>query len=165
MAVRKMLAESSVDCMMARDRLMYAQRVLANGPDSLSALLWNTGAPLSWATQIKNDVVNMQNVIGNEFLRDLDPWTALCECPEDTWRQCVNRLFWDTSSADPSVELLAPQAEMNVHCSACAQDGVAKSFVSGKALQAHQRIKHNARSPMRFFRTEFRRLPVVQYEL
>jgi hypothetical protein len=107
-AVRRMVAEPSVDCMMTRARLMYARRVLVNGPESLNALLWNSGAPLRLAIQVKKDVILMQRALGNGCLLDLDPWQALRECPEDTWRMCVERPFWDTSTADPSIEVLAP---------------------------------------------------------
>ena len=71
-AVRRMVAEPSVDCMMTRARLMYAQRVLVNGPDSLNALQWNSGAPLRWAIQVKKDVIRMQHALGNGFL---STWT------------------------------------------------------------------------------------------
>ena len=75
-AVRRIVAEPSVDCMMTRARLLYARRVLLNGPDSLNALLWNNGAPLRWATQVKKDVERLQQAPDNGVLLDLDPWQA-----------------------------------------------------------------------------------------
>jgi hypothetical protein len=150
-SVRRMLAEPSVDCMMTCARLLYARRVITHGPDSLNALLWNNGAPLRWAMQVKKDVECLQRAPGNGVLLSADPWHALRECPEGTWQKYVERLSWDTSTADPTVELVAPHASLNVHCTECARAGLALSFGSVKALQAHQHAKHGVRSPMRCF--------------
>ena len=50
-AVRQMLGEPSIDCIVARARLKYWRRVMTSGPPMIRALIWNRVRPTEWALQ------------------------------------------------------------------------------------------------------------------
>ena len=72
------------------------------------------------------------------------------------WARIVDRVFWDTSVADPVRDSAAvcQDPASSITCPLCPQSAEVKLFATPKALQAHQRVKHGIRSPMRLFADE-----------
>ena len=158
-AVRRMVGEPCVDCILLRSRLCYAKRVVEHGPAQLHALLWNNGSPTEWAKQVQKDIVFMQSVCGKSIGHNMSPWDVLLHTPRGEWKDATSKILGDESAADPSVEIVGAGGSVlsaqTFCCFACVagdeERSAAPQFKSLKALQSHQRVKHGIRSPMRFF--------------
>ena len=150
--VRRLVGEPCVDCLLTRARLTYAHRVAENGPVQLHAILNNNGMPLEWPRQIERDIGRLQRTIGIAG----SPWVFLQRCPKELWRQHVAKLFWDESSADPvTSDWTSADHACSFACHLCSEpSGKARQFSSLKGLQAHQRVSHAVRTPMRFYAPE-----------
>ena len=125
------MGEPSVDCLLMRARLIYAKRVLENGPPQLHALLHNNGMPLKWTKQIQSDIEMLQTKTQTiqlscdrtgRSISDSSPWDALTHCPMEIWRRQAATVFWDESVADPNTSAKKCEqqlAELSFCCHEC----------------------------------------------
>ena len=147
--VRQKLDQPSIDCLIARSRLLLWGRLVRNQPRHVLALLHvRVGQrQLPWVEQLLTDADTLCRQCcppGFPYARD-DPnqWEALLK-DEVRWSALVSRLAFHESCCDREVHSNTPVPGMTWTCAECS-----RSFASARALKSHRRAKHGERSQLR----------------
>ena len=160
--VRKSNGVDSLDCLLVRQRLGYASRLIRSRHAQLRALVAfrnSDGHPLSkWARQISDDMVLLfesSPMLAYEFVHpSVAPMQWVDAMQDETrWSKIVSDLHFTWSVCDEVA--VTPSSAQNMVCGkawVCAICvGAQPAFVSERALLSHQRVVHKCRSEMRYF--------------
>jgi hypothetical protein len=154
--VRTDLDMPSIDCVLAKRRLLYVMRLLQAGPPALLSLLrveWR-GERLPWTMQLHRDFATLVDRVPAAAaalppLHTIDAWPHWILSNAAAWRRLVDDLHFCHSVLDDTA---APgHAPLGHVCSLCTAPPAPPLFATAKALVQHLRIAHHVRAPMRAF--------------
>ena len=150
LAVRKLLRQPSVECLVARARLLYLGKLVRRRPRHLLGLLGlrRHECVLPWLSAAAKDVDFVR-------VRQRAPLPPLLSAPiawhqlmqrEGDWVRLVNSLFFEDSACDKRAAPGAGTVPLSFQCETCG-----KCFASKVARMSHERAAHGRRSHVRAF--------------
>lgn len=152
LSLRERLKVVSIDCLLLRSRMRYLGRLMRVAPRALIAILQlRPGShPLKWVQLICEDMLIMkQRVSLCSHLPDpgVDPnaWSDFVAGDPHRWSLAISCVAFCSSQLDSTACLDLP-ATRTVTCTVCGM-----LCADSKAMQQHRRIKHNVRSPRRYY--------------
>jgi len=164
--VRKAVHQPSLDCLLARARLLYLRRILVNRPVSLLALLHYrpNDQQLPWVKLVLRDLDLMRTLVAqcsrlpSAELCPNDWFLFICRS-EVEWSRAVKNLFFYGSCCDRIVDT-SDVGVTQWRCGTCSTGASRLCFSSAKALASHCRSKHGVKNPMRFYADASGKCPI-----
>jgi hypothetical protein len=143
--VRIKVGMPSLDCLLQRSRLRYAQRLISSKHVALLTILAtrsSSGCRLPWVAQLRNDLDDFYNRVSQ--VRSILPppgettkWMHFMTQSPEEWRALVDSLFYTESVCD---RVKTVSHDLALSCEICGLMG--PCFATNKQLAQHQRIKH-----------------------
>ena len=157
--IRRYLKMPSIECILARARLRYIQRLVCRQPKVLVSLLASRvhGRALPWMELVFADMMALKSAVSYcswlpdlpgghlqwvDFMRSQAKWKQALACFEFV-ESSIGSTYKDPG---PGVETALVAYHANHPCDKCVE-----VFTNRKALLAHQRRKHGNRVEQRFF--------------
>ena len=144
-----------MECVLRRQRLLYAPKLMQHAPPSLLAMLQTIHSPRGdipapWSKQLVDDLRILQSYYGSKLSEMPDPqvnanaWALLMIGFASEWSMLVKGYFEFQSPMTERVETVSSNS-LDFVCNLCDER---PAFKNAKALASHQRTKHKLRNPL-----------------